>query len=156
MPALLIAALLAAVPISPGVPPPADLEDKAVLDTTRKLFEGMAAADPAAMRPYLLPDAQMMAVRTTPDGKVQIRRVTFEESMGKHLDPGVVERMWSPIIVRRGPLATVTGPYEVTKDGKTVHCGIDIFTLVKQEDAWKVASISWTAEPDACPELRQL
>jgi hypothetical protein len=97
-----------------------------------------------------------MGVRALPDGAVKVRRVAFEDSFGKHLDPGVKEWIWSPVIIRRGALATVTAPYEVSKDGKTLHCGIDVFTLVKEAGAWKIASISWTAEPDACPELRNL
>jgi hypothetical protein len=96
-----------------------------------------------------------MGVRKQADGTTKLSRVAFEDSFGKHLDPGLKEWMWSPVIIRRDALATVTGPYEVSKDGKTLHCGIDVFTLAKQDGAWKIASISWTAEPDACAELRK-
>lgn len=151
--------IAAAVAAQASAPPPADAEDKAVLAVTQGFFDGMAAANPDALRPLVLPDAQFMGVRVLPDGQVKVRRVAFEDSFGKHLDPGVKEWIWSPVIIRRGALATVTAPYEVSKDGKTLHCGIDVFTLVKQDkadSAWKIASISWTAEPEACPELRKL
>ena len=151
MPALLIAALLATTP-----PPAADPEDKAVLAVTQAFFDGMAAASPDAMRAVTLPGAQFMGVRKQADGTTKVSRVAFEDSFGKHMDPGVKEWIWSPVIIRRAALATVTAPYEVSKDGKTLHCGIDVFTLAKQDGAWKIASISWTAEPDACAELRKL
>lgn len=152
MPALLIAALLAAT----QGPPAADPEDKAVLAAAQAFFDGMEAASPEAMRAVVLPDARFMGVRKLADGSFKVSRVAFEDSFGKHMDPGVKEWMWSPVIIRRGGLATVTAPYEVSKDGKTLHCGIDVFTLAKADGAWKIASISWTAEPDACEELRKL
>lgn len=140
---------LAASPVS------ANAEDKAVLAATQAFFDGLEAGDPAAMRAAALPNIPMMALATKPDGAVDIRRFAFEDSFGKKVAPGLKEWMWSPVVVRRGALATVTGPFEITRDGKTVHCGVNIFTLAKSEGAWKVASVSWTAEPDACPELRK-
>ena len=134
---------------------PADAEDKAVLATTQAFFDGLEAADPVAMRAAALPNIPMMALSTKPDGTVDVRRFGFEDSFGKKVAPGLKEWMWSPVVVRRGALATVTGPFEITREGKTVHCGVNIFTLAKTEGAWKVASVSWTAEPDACPELRK-
>lgn len=148
----LTALLLATVVASTS---PADPEDKAVLAAAQAFFDGLEAADPAAMRAATLANIPMMALSTKPDGSVQVRRFAFEDSFGKEVAKGLKEWMWSPVIVRRGPLATVTAPYEITKDGKTIHCGIDIFTLAKAEGAWKVASVSWTAEPTACPELRK-
>lgn len=134
---------------------PADAEDKAVLATTQAFFDGLEAADPVAMRAAALPNIPMMALSTKPDGTVDVRRFGFEDSFGKKVAPRLKEWMWSPVIVRRGALATVTGPFEITREGKTVHCGVNVFTLAKTEGAWKVASVSWTAEPDACPELRK-
>ena len=153
LPALMLAAALAQ---NAAPPPSAEPEDKAVLAVAQAFFDGMEKASPEAMRATVLPNAQFMGVRKQADGTVKLSRVAFEDSFGKHMDPGVKEWMWSPVIIRRGVLATVTAPYEVSKDGKTLHCGIDVFTLAKADGAWKIASISWTAEPDACPELRKL
>jgi len=149
---MLLTALLLAAAVST---PPADLEDKAVLAATQVFFDGLEAGDSAAMRAAALPNIPMMAVTTKPDGSIDLRRFGFEDSFGKKVAPGLKEWMWSPVVVRRGALATVTGPFEITRDGKTVHCGVNVFTLAKADGAWKVASVSWTAEPDACPELRK-
>ena len=153
----MLALLIAALVQTPAAPPPAaEPEDKAVMAVTQRFLDGLAAADPEALKPLFLPGAPFMGVRTLGGGQFKVGRVAFEDSYGKHLDPGVKEWIWSPVIIRRGGLATVTAPYEVSRDGKTLHCGIDVFTLAKQDGAWKIASISWTAEPDACPELRKL
>ncbi|WP_454713644.1 nuclear transport factor 2 family protein [Caulobacter segnis] len=149
-------ALLLAAALTQAPTPQADPEDKAVLVAAQAFFDGLEKGDAAAMRAVVLPDMRMMSLTTKPDGSVVTRRFGFEESFGAKPPAGVKEWMWSPVIIRRGALATVTAPYEVSVNGKTVHCGIDVFTLAKADGAWKIASISWTAEPDACPELRKL
>jgi hypothetical protein len=50
--------------------------------------------------------------------------------------------------------AVVWAPYEFWRNGKTSHCGIDTFDMVKIDGQWRVANSMWTVEPDACPELR--
>jgi hypothetical protein len=153
---MLLAVVIAATLAASQDPPPADPEDQAVLATTQAFFDGMAAGSAEALRAITLPGAALTSVRPQPDGSSKVTRTAFEDSFGKAVPPGLKEWMWSTLIVRHEGLATVTGPFEVTKDGKTVHCGMQVFTLVKPEAAWKVAAISWTAEPDACPALRKL
>jgi len=151
----MLALLLAAV-LQAETPPPADADDKAVLETAQAFFDGFEKGDVAAMRATLLPNAQLMSLTSRPGGEIALRRFGFEETFGTKPPAGAKEWMWSPVIIRRGALATVSAPFELTVNGKTVHCGLDVFTLAKTEGAWKIASISWTAEPDACPELRKM
>ena len=54
----------------------------------------------------------------------------------------------------RGSIAVVWTPYEFWTDGKTSHCGIDVFEMMKDQGAWKIANMMWTVEPDACAALR--
>ena len=54
----------------------------------------------------------------------------------------------------RGKLAVVWTPDQFWQNGKTSHRGIDVFELVKEEGAWRIANTMWTVEPDACPALR--
>ena len=64
------------------------------------------------------------------------------------------ERYWDPIVHVRGSIAVVWTPYEFWTDGKTSHCGIDVFEMMKDQGAWKIANMMWTVEPDACAALR--
>jgi hypothetical protein len=68
--------------------------------------------------------------------------------------PALRERYWSPTVLVRGPIAVVWAPYEFWQDGKTSHCGVDVFDLVKIDGEWRVSNSMWTVEPDACNELR--
>jgi hypothetical protein len=64
------------------------------------------------------------------------------------------ERYWDPVVHVRGGLAIVWAPYEFWRDGKTSHCGVDVFEMVKEQGVWKIGNAMWTVEPDACPSLR--
>ena len=64
------------------------------------------------------------------------------------------ERYWDPVVHVRGKIAVVWTPYEFWQGGKTSHCGIDVFELVKEEGGWRIANMMWTVEPEACPGLR--
>jgi hypothetical protein len=137
---------------------------------------GHQAADEAAvlavmdryMHAISANDLQAMAAMQTPDGMTYRARATKGaagmEIVGRPnsywVDPAradgrvVRERYWSPTVVVRGSIAVVWAPYEFWIDGKTSHCGIDVFDFVRIEGEWRVSNSMWTVEPDACDELR--
>lgn len=149
------ALMLAAALVAASTPAlAADSDEAAVLGSVQRFFDAIARADPAAMQAVVLPGGQLAAVGLTPDGATTYSRFAIEDSLGRLLKPGRNERMWAHQVMRRGPLATVTGPYEFLIDGVTSHCGVEVFTLIKQDGAWRIASLTWTKEPEACAELK--
>jgi hypothetical protein len=44
----------------------------------------------------------------------------------------------------RGGLAIVWTSYELWRDGKTSHCGVDVFEMVKEQGTWKIGNAMWT------------
>lgn len=112
-------------------------------------------------------DIKTMAAMQTPEGMTY--RASAAEGgvmeVAPHpnsywIDPSRVdghshrERYWSPTVLVRGGIAVVWAPYEFWIDGKTSHCGIDVFDFVKIDGAWHVSNAMWTVEPNACAELR--
>jgi hypothetical protein len=64
---------------------------------------------------------------------------------------GVVERGYSPEVRVQGPIAMVWYPYDLYINGKWSHCGIDVFTLLKKDGNWRIATLVWSAEqPPVC------
>ena len=121
---------------------------------TQRFFDAMAALDAAALQATVLPNTVFTAARVGRDGKRQVSRIPVEQFLA-NLRPGLHERMWAPVVSLRGDMiATVSAPYEFQLDGKTTHCGIDVFDLAKVDGAWKIAALTWTQEPDACAELK--
>ena len=85
-------------------------------------------------------------------GKTLVTRRVFKPGRARAGD--YRERSWDPVVHVRGSIAVVWTPYEFWTDGKTTHCGIDVFDMVKEQGAWKIANMMWTVEPDACAALR--
>jgi len=150
---LLALSLAASASAAPALAAPS-AEETAVLAAAQRLFDAMAAPDAAAVQAAVLPGSMFTAVRARPDGTRQLSRVTVEQ-FAANLRPGLFEHMWAPVVSLRGDMiATVSAPYEFRLDGKTTHCGIDVFDLAKVDGAWKIAGLTWTAEPAACAELK--
>ncbi|MEW5684174.1 MAG: hypothetical protein AB1942_04580 [Pseudomonadota bacterium] len=150
---LIAGVALAALFASPAAAATPDAEQAAIVAQVEAFFAAMKAKDPAAAKALMLEDVTFTAQRTRPDG-VKLGRVpgkTFAEGL---TGPDVLdERMWNPVVTRRGAIAVVWAPYEFLLNGKRTHCGIDVFDMVKVEGSWKIAHLMWTQEPDACAEL---
>jgi hypothetical protein len=150
---LLALALTASAITVPALAAPS-AEETAVLAAAQRLFDAMAVPNAAGVQAAVLPESMFTAIRMRPDGTRQMSRITVEQ-FAANLRPGLFEHMWAPVVSLRGDMiATVSAPYEFRLDGKTTHCGIDVFELAKVDGAWKIAGLAWTAEPDACAELK--
>ena len=134
-----------------AAPSPQEAEVVAVM---QRFFDAMAAQDAPALQAAALPGSVFTAIRLRSDKTQTVSRLTIEQFIAG-LRPGLHERMWSPRVSLRGDLiATLSAPYEFQLDGKTTHCGIDVFDFAQVDGAWKIVGGVWTAEPDACPELK--
>jgi ketosteroid isomerase-like protein len=112
-------------------------------------------------------DVQTMAAMQTPDGmtyvavaqkgtdmRIVARPNSYWVDPARAGRPAFRERYWSPTVLIRGSIAMVWAPYELWEDGKTSHCGVDVFSLARIDGAWRVSNAMWTVEPEACEELR--
>lgn len=141
---------------APATAAPRDPAEAAAIAQVERFFAAMKAGDEAALKTILLPDVTFTAQRLK-DGQAALRRIPAGEwaaSLAKPGGPVVDERMWSPTVLRRGPIAMVWAPYELLVDGKQVHCGVDVFDLALVEGTWRIAHLMWTQEPEACGELK--
>jgi hypothetical protein len=96
---------------------------------------------------------RLRSIRVTPSGGGGDSRRAFTPGSGNRTAE-YRERFWDPIVHVRGSIAVVWTPYEFWIDGKTSHCGIDVFDMMKEQGVWKIANMMWTVEPEACATLR--
>ncbi len=124
-------------------------DEKEVVATVQRTFDGMAAHDAAMIRSTMLPDARLYAVRDA--GAPAGRAVEDWVSQIASTKGDLLERFTSrPSVLIRGRMAQVWGEYEFLRDGKFSHCGVDSVTLFKTADTWKIAMIAYTAESTGC------
>jgi hypothetical protein len=131
-------------------------EEEAILAVVDQFMIGISTNDFALLARIRLENSLNIVERPAPPpatGTIVTRR-PFNPEGSK---PGVFkERYWDPVVHVRGGLAVVWTPYEFWRDGKTSHCGVDVFEMIKDQGTWKIGNAMWTVEPDACPSLRPL
>ncbi len=129
-------------------------DDKsAVLSVVQKLFDGMAAADAAAILATGTAENQLVAIQKGRDGKSRISVIGGEQFTKFFTKPGAAkEVMPDPKVDISGDWAMVWGRYVFFNEGKLSHCGINQFNLVRTDAGWKIANGASTMDPGDCSE----
>jgi hypothetical protein len=130
---------------------PTPPEEREVLAVVDRFMRAVTRADAKEFDAIRMDNALATIQSVTPEGTTRIARRPMNSS---NLRAGLRERYWDPTALVRQNIAVVWAPYEFWVDGKTTHCGVDVFDLAKQDGAWRIAHVMYTVEPNACPELR--
>jgi hypothetical protein len=129
-------------------------EEPAILAVVDQFMTGLATNDFALMAKVRSEGAVNVIERPAPapaTGTLVTRRPFTTDGSKPN---AFKEKYWDPIVHVRGSIAIVWAPYEFWRDGKTTHCGIDVFEMAKEQGTWRIGNMMWTVEPDACPSLR--
>ena len=128
-----------------------DPEAAAVRDVAETFLLALSAPDTATLADLLAPQAMLYSVRDGTDGPVLGPRTaqSFLEGIGGE-DRSLLERMWDPTILVRGNVAVVWTPYDLHLDGRFSHCGIDVFTLLKGTQGWKITGVTYNVVREGC------
>ena len=67
------------------------------------------------------------------------------------IEEDLLERGFEPSVRVSGSVAMVWYPYDIYLDGDWLHCGVNVFSLLRSDDGWKIASITYSADqPPVC------
>ena len=134
-----------------GSPAAAQTTRDSVVATVNEFFRAMTARDTAATRRVQLADGISYAVRQRGDSLVVSRGTNegYVQQLAAMRDT-YVERMWEPTVLVHGPIAVVWAPYDIHRNRQFVHCGVDAFTLIRTSAGWRIATVTYTAEPTGC------
>jgi hypothetical protein len=151
MPRIYRHCLLAVALLAAAAPCRAQSADSAaVLGVVQAFLNTLATRDTAAARTLMMPGTRSVSIRGDTS---TVTRVQSDTSFLRTLPHGtekLLERIWSPVVSLRGPLATVWTPYDFHVDGKFSHCGIDAFTLLRENRVWRITEITYTVERTGC------
>jgi hypothetical protein len=130
-------------------------EETAILAVVDRFMQAISTNDNALMAEIRIEGGSTIVSRRDPAGGEAplVSRRVFAPSTSTRPSTGK-ERYWDPVVHVRGGIAVVWTPYEYWNDGKSSHCGIDVFDMMKDKGVWKIANAMWTVEPDACAALR--
>ena len=142
------AAGLALLPVAAASQEPA--EHAAVTAVADSALAAITRGDMTALSDLMLPEAVLFPTSTR-DGVTRYRVRTREEQRASPSRAAITERGFRPEVRVNGPVAMVWYPYDLYIDGKWSHCGVDVFTLIRSEGRWRIATMTWSAEqPPVC------
>ena len=162
MKSIVLALMLAAASAHAATAPPTKpaghqaSEEAAVLAAMDRYLTAISASDFKTQEEMQMPDSMTWRAKSVEGGAMEVKPRPASYWTDPANDDGskLRERYWSPTVLIRGSIAVVWAPYEFWRDGKTSHCGVDVFDFVKVDGSWRVANGMWTVEPEACEELR--
>jgi hypothetical protein len=115
---------------------------------------GPADGDRTCLRGLLMPDARLIPMVKSADGKWSPHVLTVEDwisRVAKRGSEAFYERQVKYSVQSYGQIAQLWSTYEIreTPDGKATTRGVNAIQAVNDGSGWKVAQIVWKAEaPD--------
>ena len=131
-------------------------DEKAVRAAITQLFDGMRKADTTLFKAVFAPTASLQSIAKNKDGVISVRSEpipNFITSVGKQKPGALDERLSAYDVKIDAELAIAWTPYVFYFNGQKSHCGVNVFTLVKLNGAWKIQAIIDTRRREGCPDL---
>lgn len=146
--ALVCATGLVLLPLPAASQDPTD--HAAVVAVADSALTAITRGDMTALTDLMLPEAVLFPTSTR-EGLTRYRVRTRAEQRASTSRATITERGFRPEVRVNGPVAMVWYPYDLYVDGKWSHCGVDVFTLIRNEGRWRIATMTWSAEqPPVC------
>jgi hypothetical protein len=120
-----------------------------VLAVVQRFLDALAARDPVACKSTLAPEGQLQAMN---EGGAKGPTISYR-LLGDFADrlttwkERPLERIGNPTVLLQGRIATVWAPYDFHREGKFSHSGIDVFTLMRAGDDWKIVNLAFNIQP---------
>ena len=127
-----------------------------IKSTITKMFDGMTSFDSTMVKQTLADGCHLKSIITTKSGDINV----IDETVSAFLNvigtkkPGLKfdERILSYRILIDGAMAVAWTPYLFYLNDVFSHCGVNVFTLVKRSDGWKILGITDTRRKSGCTE----
>lgn len=133
-----------------GSPAYAQDSKSEVLQVAQAFMDAIGAGDTTAFRSLFLPNAMIYTVREKDGQPITASRSAFTDTFW----PGTVikEQMKAAGVEVQvhGHMAQVWAPYDLWINDAFSHCGIDVFTLIRTSQGWRIATVSYTIEKEGC------
>lgn len=135
-----------------GAAPVSAADRDAVIAAVNSLFTAMRTRDTTAIRALLIPNTQLVSVRTVPGSPPHVQAQplsAFVTAIGGEPEE-LVERMWDPRVEIAGDMASLWAPYDFRIGARFNHCGHDAVHLVRTPTGWKISGITYTVITTGC------
>ncbi len=121
--------------------------------TINLFFDGMKTNDTSLIRSSLDSSCFLYSIMQNKTGQTVLQQEVIDDFLqqvislkGKKLD----ERLTSFDIKIDGAMAIAWTPYNFFFNDQFSHCGVNVFTLIKRSDVWKIMGITDTRRKQGC------
>jgi hypothetical protein len=129
-------------------------EEPAIKATINRFFEGVESNDTTKIRISIDQEGCFLkSIIQKKDGTTVLQTENISDFFKQVIevkDLKIKEILLSFDIKTDGPMALAWTPYRMTIDGKLSHCGVNMFTLIKRNDSWKIMGITDTRRKQGC------
>lgn len=129
-------------------------QDPAVSKTIEMFFDGMRKGDSSLVRKTLATPATLTTILSSAKDSALIRVEDIDGFIKAVGTPHTVvwdERIYNLKVMTDGPMAMAWAPYQFYAGNKFSHCGVNVFTLARSANNWKIVSITDTRRETDCP-----
>ena len=132
----------------------AQTDEEQIKTSINQVFDGMRKNDTILVREVLHPSCFLKSIAKTKTGEVKLQEDPISgwlKQIGTKRE-GVVldERLTSYDIKIDGEMAMAWTPYEFYINDKFNHCGVNMFTMMKTDEGWKIIGILDTRRKESC------
>jgi hypothetical protein len=124
-------------------------DKKEILQKVQLFFDALERQDTTLFKSILLTNGQVWAISEKENAAKYSTR-NFSDFMKTLINPAriIQERMLSSEVKIHNRIAMAWVPYTLDISGKFSHCGVDLFTMLKTDEGWKIATAAYTIEQD--------
>jgi len=125
-----------------------------IKETIHQFFESLNKQDTVLYKKTLFLEGQVWSINNTQEPRSYSMRF-FRDDLKTFVPKEVLEEIPVSYDIKiHDGIAMAWVPYEFRINGKFTHCGIDIFTLTKTNEGWKIINASYTKNLEGCSELK--
>jgi hypothetical protein len=125
-------------------------DGKAAIAVADSVLAALSNGDNAALARFTL-DSAVVGGAGLRDGVERVSLRTWGLYINRKGASTFIERGFDATVRVQDLVAQVWMPYDLYLGDKWSHCGVDVFTLMKNAGRWRVAALVYTIEqPPAC------
>ncbi|WP_306551105.1 nuclear transport factor 2 family protein [Daejeonella sp.] len=130
-----------------------DQDKKEILQKVQQFFDALETQDTVLYKSILLKDGQTWAI-SEKDGTVKYSMRQFSDRLKTFVNPAQIiqEKTLSSKVMIHKQIAMAWVPYTLDISGKFSHTGVDVFTLLKTSEGWKISTLAFTMDYGSKPK----
>lgn len=148
---LILLLVYSAVPTQAAEP----ADTLAIRKVVDQLFDGMRLGDSARVAATLASEVTFTSISLNKKDSLVVHHENagagFLKAVGTPHKEKWDERIYDVQIKTDGPMAIVWAPYKFYLGDKFSHCGVNVFTLIRRDENWKILEITDTRRKTDCP-----